>query len=45
MYMEKVAIAANTCGRLLILSTYTQEKEVFLSAMVAVIPDTSFTMP
>lgn len=39
------AISANTCGRQLTLCTAIQNKEVFVAAMTAVTPDTSFTMP
>ena len=39
------AISANTCGRQLTLSTAIQNKEIFIAAMTAIVPDTSFTMP
>lgn len=42
---DSEAISANTCGRQLILSSSIQDKEVFIAAMIAVIPKVSFTMP
>ena len=42
---EAEAISANTCGRQLTLSTLIRDKEVFVSAIAAVVPDTAFTMP
>ena len=42
---EAEAISANTCGRQLTLSTAILDKEIFASAMAAIVPNTSFTMP
>lgn len=39
------AIAANTCGRQLTLSSVIQDGQVFIDSMRAIISDTSFTMP
>lgn len=39
------AISANTCGKQLTLSTNICEKEVFATAMTAVIEEATFTMP
>ena len=38
------SISANTCGRQLTLATSIKDKEGFIAAMKAVVPDTSFTM-
>jgi len=38
---DSEAISANTCGRQLILSSSIQDKEVFIAAMIAVIPKDS----
>ena len=43
--VDAEAISANTCGRQLMLSTAIQDKEMFIAAMTAVVPDISFTMP
>ena len=42
---DSKAISANTCGRQRILCSSIQDKEVFIAAMTAVIPEVSFTMP
>ena len=42
---EAEAIAANTCGRQLTLSSVIQDKQSFIAAMRAIIFDISFTMP
>ena len=43
--MDSQAISANTCGRQLVLSSHIDNKEMFISAMAAIVPEVSFTMP
>ena len=38
------AVAANTCGRQITLSTRIEDKDIFIVALKAIIPDNSFTM-
>ena len=39
------AVAANTCGRQIVLSSLIQEEDLFAPAMLAIIPGRRYTMP
>ena len=39
------AVAANTCGRQIVLSSLIQEEDLFIPAMLAIIPGRHYTMP
>ena len=39
------AIAANTCGRQITLSTHIKDKDMFISGLLAIIPGRYYTMP
>lgn len=42
---EVEAVVANTCGRQLTLSTLIEEEDVFVSALLAIVPGRQYTMP
>ena len=39
------AIAVNTCGRQLTLSTHIKDKDIFVHGLLAIIPGRYYTMP
>ena len=39
------AVAANTCGRQIVLSSLIQEEDPFAPAILAIIPGRCYTMP
>ena len=39
------AIAANTCGRQITLSTHIKDKNAFIQGLLAIIPGRYYTMP
>lgn len=42
--VDAEGVTANTCGRQITLSTGIEDKDVFIIALKAIIPDNSFTM-